>query len=98
MGSGIGLPRGAASALGQVELGRQTRTAAARPGRILGCAVAATTETGGRDVSRLAVWRADAANTARLHFDCCRHAGARHWRERIALQPGWCAAAGNPAC
>src|SRR5262245_9511460 len=88
MGGRTGTPRGAAGPLGQVELERQTRTAEARPGRVLGCAVAATTKTGGRNVSRLAVWRAAAAGATQLHFDCRRHSGARHWRERGALQPG----------
>src|SRR5215510_11047394 len=60
MGSRVALSRIVAGRVGASHLANQTRFTAAQPGRVLGCAVVATQTMGGRDVSRFALWSADA--------------------------------------
>src|SRR5262245_33051757 len=87
MGSRVALARGAVGRVGQAQLENQTRSAAAQPGRVLGCAAVTTEKTGGRDVSRLAFWRADDAQAQNPH-DCGRAiALLGHRREHGILQP-----------
>src|SRR5262245_770518 len=81
VGSRTALSRTAAGRMGQARLAEQTRTAAAQRERLLGRALFAARTMGGRDDSRPAFWRADAAKAQRVHCDCRAHAGARHRRE-----------------
>src|SRR5262245_54204954 len=74
--------------MGPVRLAKQTQFAAAQPGGVLGCAAAATTKIGGRDVSRSAVRTANYAQTTGLHGDGRADASARDRRQHGDLQPG----------
>src|SRR6185503_755967 len=60
MGSRVTPPRSIARAVGPARLAQQDEPAVAEHKRILGCAVAAIVSIGGRNVSRLALWRAHA--------------------------------------
>src|SRR2546428_11250444 len=46
--------------------------------RVLGCVLVTTKKSGGRDVSRLALWRANATQEQKLHCGCYSFAGAGH--------------------
>src|SRR5215471_15501565 len=91
MGSRIGIPRRAAGPMGQARLAKQTRTVVAEPGRILGCALVATSTIGGRHVSRSAFRFANAVEKSRIYFGRRRHAGAGDWREYCHFQRRQCA-------
>src|SRR5262249_51573252 len=86
VGSGAAIPRAAAGRMGQTRLAKQNRTAAAQPGCILGRALFATPTMGGRDDSRFALWREDAAKTTRVYIGRHSHAGARDRREHCDFQ------------
>src|SRR5262245_8912699 len=73
VGSRVALPRGAAQRVGQTQLANQTGFVMAQHECILGCALFAATKIGGRYVSRLALWRADASEASRFHLDCRFH-------------------------
>src|SRR5262245_16181299 len=53
VGGRVALSRKAVGRMGQTRLAQQTRFALAQPGRVCGCALAATEKTGGRNVSGL---------------------------------------------
>src|SRR5262245_18205830 len=88
MGSRVEMPRNAAGGMGQTRLANQTGLAATKRRSFLGRAAVATTKSGGRDVSGFAFWRADVAQTSRLHDSCHIDAQFGHWREYGDLQPG----------
>src|SRR5262249_38722649 len=67
VGSRVAVSRRVVSRVGQARLARQTCSAVAQPGRVYGCAVVATKKTGGRNVSRLALWRADVTQNPGLY-------------------------------
>src|SRR5262249_47988587 len=71
MESGAGIPRRTAGQMGQARLAKQTRTAVAQPGRVLGRGPAAATKIGGRHVSRPAFRFANAAEESRFHRRRC---------------------------
>src|SRR5438128_735199 len=85
VGRRVALPRNVAGRVGQTQLDHQTGFVAAQPGRVAGYALVATQETGGQNVSEPAVWHPNAAETSRLHLDCCLHAGAGHGRKLESL-------------
>src|SRR4030095_3472429 len=88
VGSRVALSRIVAGRVGATHMATQTRFTAAQPGRVLGCAVVTTQTMGGRDVSRFALWRADASEKSWLHRRGRVDARAGHWRERGALFGG----------
>src|SRR5262245_36839973 len=77
--------------MGQARLAKQTRTVVAEPGRILGCALVATSTIGGRHVSRLTFRFANAVEKSRIYYGRRRHAGAGDWREYCHFQRRQCA-------
>src|SRR5262245_456970 len=79
--------------MGSARLAYQARSVAAQYERVLGRALATTEKIGGRDVSRLALWRADAAQTQRVHDGRRAFTGAGHRRKYGVIQrSGRCAA------
>src|SRR5215475_8781381 len=81
VGGRVVAPRRDAGRVGSARLAQQARSATAQRERILGRALAATKKIGGRDVSRFALWRANAAQEQRLYCRGDGRPGARHWRE-----------------
>src|SRR5215471_953910 len=81
VGSGVASSRRDAGRMGSARLAQQARFAAPQYERVLGRAVVATKKIGGRNVSRLALWRTDADEESGP--DACDHApvGARHRRQ-----------------
>src|SRR5262245_18512008 len=79
--------------MGSAPLAQQARSAAAQRERILGRALATTKKIGGRDVSRLAIWRTDAAQEQGIHDGRRAFTGAGHRREYGVIQRGGCCAA-----
>src|SRR5262245_15710046 len=74
--------------MGQTQLENKTRSAATERRRVVGRAAVATKKIGGRDVSRLAIWSANAVEESRLHRRDNTDARAGHWRQRVALFGG----------
>src|SRR5215510_15567874 len=74
--------------MGQTQLENKTRSAATERRRVVGRAAVATKKIGGRDVSRLAIWRANAAEESRLQRRDNTDARAGHRRQRGALFGG----------
>src|SRR5262245_59159770 len=93
VGSGIALPRADAVPVGPARLAEQTRTASAQPGRVLGCALFAAREMGGRDVSRPAIWHTNAEEESRLHFRGRADSQLGHRRKQRNLQRRECCVA-----
>src|SRR5215470_3730021 len=79
--------------MGSARLAYQARSVAAQYERILGRAVATTEKIGGRNVSRLALWRADAAQEQGIHDGRRAFTGAWHRRKYGVIQCGGCCAA-----
>src|SRR5215475_10863057 len=88
VGSRVATSRIVAGRVGATHSAKQTRFTAAQPGRVLGCAVVTTQTMGGRDVSRFALWRADATEKSWLRRRGRVDARAGHWRECGALFGG----------
>src|SRR5262245_12877243 len=74
--------------MGSARLANQARSVAAQYERILGRSVATTEKTGGRNVSSLALWRADAGQEQRIHAGRGIFTGAGHRREYGVIQRG----------
>src|SRR5262249_60907706 len=72
--------------MGQARLERQNRFAVAQLWRVYGCVMVATKKTGGRNVSRPSLWRADVTEDSGLHTRHHRLSGYRHRREHGGLQ------------
>src|SRR5262245_8144074 len=81
VGGRVVAPRRDAGGVGSARLAQQARSVAAQRKRILGRGLAATKKTGGRDVSRPALWRANADQKQRLYRRGDGRPGVRHWRE-----------------
>src|SRR5262245_3392595 len=63
VGSRVAVSRDVDHSMGQARSARQTCSVVAQPGRVCRCAVDTTKKNGGRNVSRLEIWRAGAAQT-----------------------------------
>src|SRR5262249_55964122 len=86
MGGGVVPSPIAIGRLAQVELEDKTRFVAAKSRGVLGRALVTAGETGGRDVSRLAIRAADAVKEPRSLFDRDTHDGPRNRRQHRDLQ------------
>jgi hypothetical protein len=73
--------------LGPARLAKQIRPALAQSGRVPGRAGFTTTKIGGQDVSRLSIWRANAAQRTRLHLDRIAYALPGHRSDLGGFQP-----------
>src|SRR5262245_26263142 len=74
--------------MGQARSAKQTFSVVAQRGRVYGRALVAAKKIGGRNVSRLALWRADVAQISGLHGRGGVIAGARHRGQHGHLQRG----------
>src|SRR5262249_35627866 len=74
--------------MGQTLLENKTRSAATERRRVLGRVAVTTTKIGGRNVSRLEIWSANAAEESRRRRRDHTDARAGHWRQRGALFGG----------
>src|SRR5262245_55335358 len=86
MGSGTARARRVVCRLGQTRLAKKTGFAATERRGFL--PLSAATNPGGRDVSRLAIWRANVTEESRFHRRGCVDLGPRHRRQRGALFGG----------
>src|SRR5262249_43805303 len=86
VGGRVATPRSTVGRMGSARLAEQTGLALGLDERLLGSALATTAKMGGRNVSRLALWRAHAAEESWLYFDRRAHTCARHRGQRRHVQ------------
>src|SRR5262245_1323693 len=72
--------------MGQSQLAQQACFAVAQPRRVRGRVVVATEKNGGRNVSRSALWLADAGQKPRIYFRGRAHVGFRDRGQHRDLQ------------
>src|SRR5215510_16430187 len=82
------MSRSAARGLGSAELANKTKSPVAEHKRVLGCAVDADIQVGGRNDSRPSLWDANASEVQGVHNSRSAFTGAGHRSQYCVIQHG----------